>query len=115
MRVTTWLLVAGALAVGAAWALDPPRPVPPASAEATPASPATPETAEAPPAAAAGSEESPAASGPVTGPEDGAQQGEEETLPPLPAGTKQTGPTPQRFDPSEEVRADFPVSFPVDI
>ncbi len=26
-----------------------------------------------------------------------------------------TGPTPQRFAPSEEVRADFAVSFPIDI
>lgn len=26
-----------------------------------------------------------------------------------------TGPTPQRFTPSEAVRADFPVSFPSDI
>jgi len=40
---------------------------------------------------------------------------EEETLPPLPPGQRSTGPTPQRFDPSEEVRADFPVSFPIDI
>jgi len=39
--------------------------------------------------------------------------GEEETLPPPPP--RSTGPTPQRFDPSEEVRADFPVSFPIDI
>jgi hypothetical protein len=29
--------------------------------------------------------------------------------------TAKTGPTPQRFVPSEEVRADFDVSFPVDI
>ena len=45
------------------------------------------------------------------------QQGEEqeEKLPPLPPGQRSTGPTPQRFDPSEEVRADFPVSFPIDI
>jgi len=40
---------------------------------------------------------------------------EEDTLPPLPPGQRSTGPTPQRFDPSEEVRADFPVSFPIDI
>lgn len=31
---------------------------------------------------------------------------------PLPVST---GPTPQRFSPSEEVRADFSVSFPTDI
>jgi hypothetical protein len=40
---------------------------------------------------------------------------QEEKLPPLPPGQRSTGPTPQRFDPSEEVRADFPVSFPIDI
>jgi hypothetical protein len=40
---------------------------------------------------------------------------EEETLPPLPPDARRTGPTPQRFDPTEEVRADFPVSFPSDI
>lgn len=31
------------------------------------------------------------------------------------AATAKSGPTPQRFVPSEEVRADFDVSFPVDI
>ena len=45
-------------------------------------------------------------------PEPAPPAGEEETLPPPP---RSTGPTPQRFDPSEEVRADFPVSFPIDI
>lgn len=32
-----------------------------------------------------------------------------------PAATAKSGATPQRFVPSEEVRADFDVSFPVDI
>ena len=40
---------------------------------------------------------------------------EDEILPPLPPEARRTGPTPQRFDPTEEVRADFPVSFPSDI
>lgn len=34
---------------------------------------------------------------------------------PVPAPPASTGPTPQRFAPSEEVRADFAVSFPIDI
>ena len=38
---------------------------------------------------------------------------DDEVLPPLPAGPR--GPSPQRVDPTEKVRADFPVSFPVDI
>ncbi len=37
------------------------------------------------------------------------------TLPPLPADTVPSGPPPQRFNPTEKVRADFPVSFPIDI
>jgi len=37
---------------------------------------------------------------------------DEEAPPPV---SPSTGPTPQRFDPTEEVRADFPVSFPIDI
>ncbi len=40
---------------------------------------------------------------------------EEETLPPLPADAPPAGPPPARFNPTEKVRADFPVSFPVDI
>jgi len=91
MRHPAWWLVA-AMVAGAAWALDPPGPAPapapePQQAEATP-----PATDDAP---AAASEE-----GPSPAPE------------PAP---RSTGPTPQRFDPSEKVRADFPVSFPIDI
>ena len=40
---------------------------------------------------------------------------DEETLPPLPPDTAPAGPPPQRFNPTEKVRADFPVSFPIDI
>ncbi len=35
-----------------------------------------------------------------------------ETLPPAPASSK---PSPQRFEPTEKVRPDFDVAFPVDI
>jgi hypothetical protein len=44
-----------------------------------------------------------------------APEPEEEALPPLPPDTVPSGPPPQRFNPSEKVRADFPVSFPIDI
>jgi hypothetical protein len=44
-----------------------------------------------------------------------APEPEEEALPPLPPDTVPSGPPPQRFNPTEKVRADFPVSFPIDI
>jgi hypothetical protein len=40
---------------------------------------------------------------------------EDDELPPLPPDVAPAGPSPQRFNPSEKVRADFPVSFPIDI
>ena len=40
---------------------------------------------------------------------------DEESLPPLPPDTAPAGPPPARFNPTEKVRADFPVSFPIDI
>lgn len=99
--MTRRLLVLGlALAAAAAFALDPPEraPVPSATAtqqdgsrEAAPQD--TPSVPEAPPPT----------------------QAEDEQLPPLPPGTRPPGPTPQRFNPTEKVRADFPVSFPIDI
>jgi len=100
--MTGRLLILGlALAAAAAFALDPPEraPVPAAavtqqdaSSETVPQSAPSVPKATAPPA-----------------------QAEDEQLPPLPAGTRPTGPTPQRFNPTEKVRADFPVSFPIDI
>ncbi len=44
-----------------------------------------------------------------------AETEDEETLPPLPADGPPAGPPPTRFTPTEKVRADFPVSFPIDI
>jgi hypothetical protein len=100
------MLVPAVLVVGAAWALDPPKPSPaPQAAGPAAGQPARPEPAPATPAA----KDTEATAADATAKDD------EETLPPLPPGSKATGPTPQRFDPSEEVRADFPVSFPVDI
>ena len=100
MKRAAWGVVAGLVTVGAAWSLDPPR-----SVQAPPPAPAQ----EAPqPEASKAEEPKPAA-------ESQDAPDEEETLPPPPPDERPTGPTPQRFDPSEEVRADFPVSFPIDI
>lgn len=96
-RVLIALVLAGA-ALGAG-AIEPPVSAPPpedpAAASEEPAPPAQEQSApaEAPPPAAEA----------------------DETLPPLPAGTVRAGPPPQRFNPTEKVRADFPVSFPIDI
>ena len=98
MKHPAWWLLAALLAASA-WALDPPRPAsaPATSGEAPVEAPveASPETAPAAPDAAA-------------------PQAAEDAPPPAPEA-RSTGPTPQRFDPSEKVRADFPVSFPIDI
>jgi hypothetical protein len=92
MRHPAWWLVAAMLA-GTAWALDPPSPAP------------APESAEPAPA----DEEAPGGEETAAGEEEAAEP------PAPPPEARSTGPTPQRFDPSEKVRADFPVSFPIDI
>jgi hypothetical protein len=119
MRHVVLVAILLLVAAAAAWAVDPPRePVPaaapPAEEPAFPSEePAFPE--ESPPARPAPAAP-PAAAGPPAG-DAAASSGEveDETLPPLPPGARNVGPTPQRFDPTEKVRADFPVSFPVDI
>jgi hypothetical protein len=101
MMRKAWWLIAAATVTGAAWALDPPRPAP------------------SPPTSQPGTGEQPV---PVTAPaavpatqEAAEPPAEAEAAPPPAPETRRTGPTPQRFDPTEEVRADFPVSFPSDI
>lgn len=99
MRHPAWWLLA-AMVAGAAWALDPPRPPPtPEPEQDGQAEQAAPVPAEEPAA-----DETAAAPAAEEGPATDA-----------PAPPRSTGPTPQRFDPSEKVRADFPVSFPIDI
>jgi hypothetical protein len=39
----------------------------------------------------------------------------EEELPPLPPEAADAGPPPRIFTPTEKVRADYPVSYPIDI
>ena len=100
MRYLITLLFA--LFVSASGAIEPPKEDKPPATTAPPTAPAPePSTETTPPA---GTEPADAA----------AEDAEEEKLPPLPEGTP-TGPSPTRFNPSEKVRADFPVSFPIDI
>ncbi|HEX9708281.1 MAG TPA: hypothetical protein VGA24_11650 [Steroidobacteraceae bacterium] len=84
------IAIAASSFVLAASAIEAPKPAAPPSAPAT----------EAPP-----SEE----------PDEAKVEEEDETLPPLPADAAPAGPPPARFNPTEKVRADFPVSFPIDI
>jgi hypothetical protein len=82
---------------------------PPAKEAPAPKEPAKDDPATAAPATATPSGE---AAKPADTP---APEPEEEALPPLPPDTVPSGPPPQRFNPTEKVRADFPVSFPIDI
>lgn len=97
--------IASLLAAFTAFAIEPPKdspaPAPPAAKreEST-----KPDGGSAPPASDAAK---PAESEPA--------DADEEELPPLPPDAAPAGPPPQRFNPSEKVRADFPVSFPIDI
>jgi hypothetical protein len=95
-------LLAASVCVFAALAIEPPQP--PAGAPAKPEPEAEPESA---PAEESASVEETAPAG-ETAPT-------EEQLPPLPPDAAPAGPSPERFNPTEKVRADFPVSFPIDI
>ena len=97
--------VIAVLLVAVAWAIDPPKP----TAPVTPP-PATEAPAKAPPAPVG---ERPDIAGAEAGARAPAEA--EEELPPLPADVAPAGPPPARFNPTEKVRADFPVSFPIDI
>ena len=110
-----WLIaIAASSLVLVASAIEAPKPAP----AKTPANetPATQEQAqgqpvETPPAAPAEEE----TAGDAKTPDAGAPEEVEEELPPLPPDTVPAGPPPARFNPTEKVRADFPVSFPIDI
>lgn len=99
------IAIAASSLVLAASAIEAPKPAappaqPPAKQEPAPAPPSAPATEE-----------------PAAGEADASrtEEAEEETLPPLPADAVPAGPPPARFNPTEKVRADFPVSFPIDI
>lgn len=92
------------LLVLAAAAIEPPQ--------APPGAPSKPAPEQQEPPAPA-----PKAEPPPQEAEPGAPEAAEddEELPPLPPEDAAAGPSPQRFNPTEKVRADFPVSFPIDI
>jgi hypothetical protein len=95
------------LLIRAAWAIDPPRPqAPPVPA------PSAQSQAEPSPAPVT---ERPDISEDEAAAKAKAEAEVEEELPPLPADLVPAGPPPARFNPTEKVRADFPVSFPIDI
>jgi hypothetical protein len=85
--------------------------------ETPPAAPAVPPPAAAP-AGDAASGESPGEPATEEAQDEAAAAAERPaaTNPPAPADrTRPVGPTPGRFEPTEKVRADFDVAFPIDI
>jgi hypothetical protein len=87
-------------------------------AQDTPPAAPAPAPAAPPPAAAGAGDESSGEPASDEAPDEGATAGERpaETNPPAPADrTRPVGATPGRFEPTEKVRADFDVAFPIDI
>ena len=105
--------VIAALLVAVAWAIDPPRP----QAPATPTPPAGEQKGSQPVPVSKRPDiaESQAEAAARAKAEAEAAADAEDVLPPLPADQVPAGPPPARFNPTEKVRADFPVSFPIDI
>jgi len=103
-----FILLLAALLTTRALAIDPPKPQAP-----PPATTARPPAAERPDIADDAKEA--AAKDAAAKAEAEARAVDEEVLPPLPADMVPAGPPPARFNPTEKVRADFPVSFPIDI
>lgn len=102
------------LAAFAAPAIEPPKTAPAPASLPAKETPAKPDAQPAVPADDAAPAEKPAddaAKPAATAPADA----DDEELPPLPPDAVPAGPPPQRFNPTEKVRADFPVSFPIDI
>ena len=107
-RLRAWFVTGATVLAFATLAIEPPQAPPgdPAKPEPAKQEPAQQEPAPAPePEAEAGDESAPS--------EEPAAEDDE--LPPLPPDAAPAGPSPQRFNPTEKVRADFPVSFPIDI
>ncbi len=113
-----FILLLAALLTTSALAIDPPKPQAPPAATA-PAPTTAPATTARPPAAErpdiADDAKEAAAKEAAAKAEAEARAVDEEVLPPLPADMVPAGPPPARFNPTEKVRADFPVSFPIDI
>ena len=110
-----WLIaVAASSLVLVASAIEAPKPGPaktPANKAPATQEPAQGQPVETPPSAPAEGE----TAGDAETPDAALPEEVEEELPPLPPDTVPAGPPPQRFNPTEKVRADVPVSFPIDI
>jgi hypothetical protein len=102
-----WFVMAATVLAFAALAIEPPQDPPgtPAKPEPAEQEPEQPEPEQPRPAPGTGDETAPAQE----------PAAEDDELPPLPPDVAPAGPSPQRFNPTEKVRADFPVSFPIDI
>ena len=96
-------LLAACCAMGTLWAAEPTPAKPAAPPAATPAKPAAAESATPK------GDENPKVK------EDDAAADKAAAGKPKPAATAADKSSPQRFVPSEQVRADFDVSFPIDI
>ena len=111
-----FILMLAALIATAALAIEPPKPRPPATPSTTdqPATqPTTPPVSARPDIADSEKEAAAKEAAAKKAAEDAAVDAEQ--LPALPADAVSTGPPAARFNPTEKVRADFPVSFPIDI
>ena len=108
-----FILLLAALLTTSALAIDPPKPQAPPATTAPAPTTARPPAAERPDIADDAKEA--AAKEAAAKAEAEARAVDEEVLPPLPADMVPAGPPPARFNPTEKVRADFPVSFPIDI
>jgi hypothetical protein len=107
-----WLIaIAATSLVLAASAIEAPKPVPGA---ATPKEEPTKADQPGEKAPTAPAEEETTGDA-AKSPDAEAPEEDEEKLPPLPPDAVPSGPPPARFNPTEKVRADFPVSFPIDI
>lgn len=96
-------LLAACCAMGTLWAAEPAPAKPATPPAATPAKPAAAESA------------TPKGDEDPKGREDDAAADKAAAGKPKPAATAADKSSPQRFVPSEQVRADFDVSFPIDI
>lgn len=85
------------------------------AAEPTGSRQSQPAAAPAPAAGAQAEQQSESAAATDEKVADAAAAEEDDEAPPPKTGADNKGPSPQRFIPSEQVRADFDVSFPVDI
>lgn len=106
-RLHAGFLAAAATLAFAAFAIEPPQAPPGTAAKQEP------EQQEPEEQKPARQEPAPDTGDPSAPPQEPAAEDDE--LPPLPPDAASAGPSPQRFNPTEKVRADFPVSFPIDI